>query len=75
MNLGALGLRKCSLKIAEKHALNYRSHETLGLLEAAAENNIIALTFPPHSTHYLCPLDRACLDLFKKHIMVFVLNI
>ena len=45
---------------------NHRSHETLGLLEAAAENNIIVLTFPPHSTHYLCPLDRAVFGPFQR---------
>ena len=35
------------------------SHESLGLLEAAKENNIHLLCFTPHHTHELCPLDRS----------------
>ncbi|MES9884386.1 MAG: helix-turn-helix domain-containing protein [Sedimenticola sp.] len=45
---------------------NHRSHETLGLLEAAAANNIGVFTFPPHSTHYLCPLDRTVFGPLKR---------
>jgi len=37
---------------------SHHSHETLGLLEEAIANNIKVLAMPPHTTHYLCPLDR-----------------
>ena len=37
---------------------SHSSHESLGLIEIARENNIILFTFPPHTTHYLCPLDK-----------------
>ena len=36
----------------------HSSHESLGLLEAATKEGIHLLCFPPHTTHYLCPLDR-----------------
>ena len=38
----------------------HSSHESTGLLEKAREQNIHIITFPPHTTHYLQPLDRAC---------------
>ena len=37
---------------------NDSSHETLGLLEASRANNIAIFAFPPHTTHWLCPLDN-----------------
>ena len=45
---------------------NHRSHETLGLTEAAADNNILVFTFPPHTTHYPCPLDRTVFGPFGR---------
>ena len=48
------GPHRPQLMLLDSHC----SHETLGLIEAARENNITLLTFPPHTTHYLCPLDR-----------------
>ena len=45
---------------------NHHSHETLGLLEIASENEIHVLAFPPNSTHYLCPLDRAVFGPFQR---------
>ena len=47
---------------------NHHSHESLSLLEAAPANtsNITVLTFPPHTTHYLCPLDRAVFRPFQR---------
>ena len=44
---------------------NHHSHEYLSLLEAASANNITVLTFP-HTTQYLCPLDRAVFGPFKR---------
>lgn len=37
---------------------SHHSHETLSLLEEACANNITVMALPPHTTHYLCPLDR-----------------
>ncbi|MEW8544909.1 MAG: helix-turn-helix domain-containing protein [Candidatus Thiodiazotropha sp.] len=37
---------------------SHHSHETLSLLQLASENKIHVLAIPPHTTHYLCPLDR-----------------
>ena len=33
------------------------SHESLGIIDLAIENNIILLSLPPHTTHKLQPLD------------------
>ena len=35
------------------------SHEVLGLLERAKEENIHILSLPPHTTHWLQVLDRS----------------
>lgn len=45
---------------------NHHSHESLSLLEAASDNNIKVLSFPPNTTHYLCPLDRAVFGPFQR---------
>ncbi|CAC5407325.1 unnamed protein product [Mytilus coruscus] len=45
---------------------SHHSHETLGLLELAQENNIMIMTMPAHTTHYLCPLDRCVFWPFKR---------
>ncbi|CAC5366815.1 unnamed protein product [Mytilus coruscus] len=37
---------------------SHSSHETLDLIEVARENGIELFTFPPHTTHWLCPLDK-----------------
>ncbi|MEW8340326.1 MAG: hypothetical protein AB2708_10805 [Candidatus Thiodiazotropha taylori] len=37
---------------------SHSSHETLGLIEACISNDIALLTFPPHTTQWLCPLDK-----------------
>ena len=38
---------------------SHSSHETLGFIQAAKDNNIILLAFPPHTTQWLCPLDKS----------------
>ena len=38
---------------------SHSSHETLGIIEAARNENIILLAFPPHTTQWLCPLDKS----------------
>ena len=45
---------------------SHRSHEVLGLLEAAYEENIIVFALPPHCTHMLQPLDRSVFGPFSK---------
>ncbi|XP_069131674.1 tigger transposable element-derived protein 1-like [Argopecten irradians] len=42
------------------------SHETLGLLELAESENIHILALPPHTTHFLQPLDRSVFGPFNK---------
>ena len=37
---------------------SHSSHETLGLLEAAKKEGIHLFAFPPHTTQWLCPLDK-----------------
>ena len=39
---------------------SHSSHEVIGLIEKARQQNIHLFTFPPHTTHYLQPLDRSC---------------
>ncbi|XP_046583060.1 MFS-type transporter clz9-like [Haliotis rubra] len=38
---------------------SHSSHETLGLLEKAKANDVTILAFPPHTTQWLCPLDKS----------------
>jgi hypothetical protein len=35
----------------------HHSHEAIGIIDAAGKENIL-LCLPPHTTHFLCPLDR-----------------
>lgn len=56
------GPKRPQLIILDSH----HSHETLGLLELAQENNIMIMTMPAHTTHYLCPLDRCVFGPFKR---------
>lgn len=49
------GPERPQLLILDGHS----SHETLGLLMRAMEENVHILSLPPHTTHYLQPLDRA----------------
>ena len=37
---------------------SHSSHETLGLIDAAIAEDIVLLAFPPHTTQWLCPLDK-----------------
>ncbi|XP_052278809.1 uncharacterized protein LOC127877190 [Dreissena polymorpha] len=38
---------------------SHSSHETLGLIDAAIANDVHLLAFPPHTTQWLCPLDKS----------------
>ena len=54
--LANCGPQRPQLLLLDSHS----SHEVLGLLEKAKEEDIHIFTFPPHTTHYLQPLDRSC---------------
>lgn len=56
------GQERPQLLILDGHG----SHETLGLLELAKQEEIIILALPPHTTHYLQPLDRSVFGPFNK---------
>ena len=45
---------------------SHHSHETLEILELARDNQIELFAFPPHTTHYLCPLDICVFVPSKK---------
>ena len=38
---------------------SHSSHDTLGLIEAARDENIVLFALPPHTTQWLCPLDKS----------------
>ena len=44
---------------------NHESHASIEAITFAKENGIIMLTFPPHTSHKLQPLDR-CFWTFKE---------
>ncbi|XP_067685321.1 tigger transposable element-derived protein 6-like [Haliotis asinina] len=56
------GSERPQLIILDSHS----SHETLGFLEKARENNITVLAFPPHTTQWLCPLDKTVFSSFSR---------
>jgi hypothetical protein len=49
------GTHRPQLLLLDSHS----SHEVIGLLEAAVANNIHILALPPHTTHFLQPLDKS----------------
>ena len=44
----------------------HHSHESLDILEAAIKNDVNILCLPPHTTHYLQPLDRTVFGPLMK---------
>lgn len=46
---------------------NHETHLSLNALNLAKKNGIIILTFPPHTSHKLQPLDRTVFSPFKKY--------
>ena len=46
---------------------NHESHISLEILDTAKENGVVVLTFPPHCSHKLQPLDRTTYGAFKKY--------
>ncbi|RXN32660.1 tigger transposable element-derived 6-like protein [Labeo rohita] len=47
---------------------NHESHLSIDGLNYAKENGIIMLSFPPHYSHRLQPLDRSVYGPLKRHI-------
>ncbi|XP_026745200.1 uncharacterized protein LOC113506559 [Trichoplusia ni] len=46
---------------------NHSSHVNIGVVEKAKENNVIMLSFPPHCSHNLQPLDVGVYGPFKNY--------
>lgn len=46
---------------------NHKSHISIECLNLAKESGIILLTFPPHTSHKLQPLDRGVFGPLKKY--------
>ena len=42
------------------------SHDTIGIIDAARKENILLLCLPPHTWHFLCPLDRTVFGWLSK---------
>ena len=57
------GPERFQLLILDGHA----SHESLAILMRAMEEGIHILALPPHTTHYLQPLDRAVFGPLNKY--------
>ncbi|KAB0790231.1 hypothetical protein PPYR_15434 [Photinus pyralis] len=47
---------------------NHESHLAIKTINFAKENNVIMLSFPPHCSHRLQPLDRSVYGPFKKYL-------
>ncbi|GFR24026.1 hypothetical protein TNCT_515241 [Trichonephila clavata] len=46
---------------------NYENHVSTEAITLATEHGIVMLTFPPHASHKLQPLDRGVFGPFKKY--------
>lgn len=49
---------------------NHASHISIQAIDFCKNNGIVLLSFPPHCTHKLQPLDRAVFGPFKKMINI-----
>jgi hypothetical protein len=47
---------------------NHQSHLAVKVLDLAKENGVVLLSFPPHTSHKLQPLDRSVYGTFKKFV-------
>jgi len=45
---------------------NHESHLSIAVLDYAKTNGVVMLSFPPHCSHRLQPLDRTVFGPFKK---------
>ena len=46
---------------------NHDSHVSIAVIDKAKENGIVLLTFPPHCSHKLQPLDRSVFGPLKRY--------
>lgn len=46
---------------------NHESHITLEVIDFARENGVVLLSFPPHCSHKMQPLDRSVFGPFKTY--------
>ena len=46
---------------------NHDSHLSIEVLDYAKDHGIVMLSFPPHCSHHMQPLDRTVYGPFKKH--------
>ena len=49
---------------------NHKSHISIEAIDFAQENGIVLLSFPPHCSHRMQPLDRMVYGPFKTHYNV-----
>ena len=49
---------------------NVDAHISPTAIDLARENGVVMLTIPPHTSHYLQPLDRTCYGPFKTAFCV-----
>jgi hypothetical protein len=47
---------------------NHQSHLAVNVLDLAKENGVVLLSFPPHTSHNLQPLDRSVYGPSKKFV-------
>lgn len=45
---------------------NHASHLSVNIINYCRENGIVLLSFPPHTSHKLQPLDRSVYGPFKR---------
>lgn len=50
---------------------NHNSHIQIDVIDFCRDNGIILLSFPPHTSHKLQPLDRSVYGPFKKYFNTF----
>ena len=46
---------------------NHDSHTSIHVIDYCRDNGVVLLSFPPHCSHKLQPLDRSVYGLFKKY--------
>lgn len=47
---------------------NHQSHLNIAVIDLAKDNGVVLLSFPPHTSHKLQPLDRSVFGPFKKFV-------
>ena len=57
------GVQRPQVLLLDQH----HSHEVYEMLLLAHKENIHLITFPPHTTHWLQPLDKGCFASLSKH--------